>query len=46
MTAPVPVSVSVAPHRRRTDGVPEVQAMPLEGPMVDRYGRVHDDLRI
>ena len=20
--------------------------MPLEGPLVDRYGRVHDDLRI
>ena len=46
MNVPVPVPVSVAPHRRRTDGVPEVQAMPLEGPMLDRYGRVHNDLRI
>ena len=43
MTAPVRVAVSVRPHRSREDAAP---AMPLEGPLVDRYGRVHDDLRI
>ena len=43
MTAPVRVAVSVRPHRSRVDTAP---AMPLEGPLVDRYGRVHDDLRI
>jgi GTP 3',8-cyclase len=43
MTAPVRVAVSVRPHRSRDDTTP---AMPVEGPLVDRYGRVHDDLRI
>ncbi len=43
MTAPVRVAVSVRPHRSRDDTAP---AMPLEGPLVDRYGRMHDDLRI
>jgi len=44
VTAPVRVAVSVRPHRsREEDAAP---AMPLEGPLVDRYGRVHDDLRI
>ncbi len=45
-----PVAVSVRPHRidatsRATPGgvTPE---MPESGPLVDRYGRVHDDLRI
>lgn len=42
MTAPVPVAISVKPHPRR----PADTSMPAEGPLVDRYGRVHDDLRI
>ena len=47
MTAPVPVTVSVRPRRERPDSeVALTQAMPLEGPLVDRYGRVHNDLRI
>jgi GTP 3',8-cyclase len=44
MTAPVRVAVSVRSHRDRGDVV--MSDMPLEGPLVDRYGRVHDDLRI
>jgi cyclic pyranopterin phosphate synthase len=43
MTTPVPVAVSVRPHRS-TRG--PVRAMPMEGALIDRYGRVHDDLRI
>jgi GTP 3',8-cyclase len=43
MTAPVRVAVSVRPHRSRNDAA---DAMPVDGPLVDRYGRVHDDLRI
>ena len=43
MTAPVRVAVSVRPHRGSKDAAP---AMPVQGPLVDRYGRVHDDLRI
>ena len=43
MTAPLPVAVSVRPHRSRD---PAASPMPVEGPLVDRYGRVHDDLRI
>ena len=43
MTGPVRVAVSVRPHRSREDAA---TAMPVEGPLVDRYGRVHDDLRI
>ena len=47
MTGPLPVAVSVKPRRRRPDSdVMPAQAMPLEGPLIDRYGRVHDDLRI
>ncbi len=42
MTAAVPVKISVKPHVNGHDG----RAMPLEGPLVDRYGRVHGDLRI
>ena len=42
-TAPVRVAVSVRPHRSRNDAA---DAMPVEGPLIDRYGRVHDDLRI
>ena len=35
MTAPVRVAVSVRPHRSRDDAT---LAMPVEGPLVDRYG--------
>jgi GTP 3',8-cyclase len=42
MTAAVPVKISVKPHVNGLDG----RVMPLEGPLVDRYGRVHSDLRI
>src|SRR5579863_4685165 len=44
MTAPVPVALSVRPHRRSADNL--AKTLPLEGPLVDRYGRVHNDLRI
>jgi cyclic pyranopterin phosphate synthase len=47
--APAPVAVSVQRHRPTTDGPAKgaaVAHMPEEGPLVDRYGRVHDDLRI
>ena len=43
MTAPVRVAVSVRTHPGRDEAG---TAMPVEGPLVDRYGRVHDDLRI
>jgi cyclic pyranopterin phosphate synthase len=47
VTTPVPVAISVKPRRARPDSeVVLAQSMPLEGPLVDRYGRVHDDLRI
>lgn len=46
MTTPVPVALSVRPHRRSEIAGPLPEAMPLEGPLVDRYGRVHNDLRI
>ena len=45
MTAPVPVAISLRPHRERPESA-AVATMPLEGPLVDRYGRVHNDLRI
>lgn len=39
--------MAVKPHRGRPKGeTAESPAMPLEGPLVDSYGRVHDDLRI
>jgi GTP 3',8-cyclase len=47
----VPVSISVQPHLR-DDGQPAgslrvaAPEMPSAGPLVDRYGRVHEDLRI
>ena len=46
MTGPVAVRVqlSVKPHRGGTRG--PTTSMPLEGPLVDRFGRVHSDLRI
>ena len=45
------VTVSVKPHRTEAgspghQGAAQVQAMPASGPLLDRYGRVHDDLRI
>ena len=47
MTAPVPVALSVTPHRPADHGpVALARTMPLDGPLVDRYGRVHNDLRI
>lgn len=44
---PAPVFVSVRPHVLGT-GNPDRDAivMPERGPLVDRYGRVHNDLRI
>jgi cyclic pyranopterin phosphate synthase len=49
MNAPVPVAVavSVKPHRRpdvAADDTPAI--MPVSGPLIDRYGRLHSDLRI
>jgi len=50
-TAPA-VPVSVRPHPRESDAELKSRiddpflSMPLEGPLVDRYARVHDDLRI
>ncbi|HEV8063375.1 MAG TPA: GTP 3',8-cyclase MoaA [Acidimicrobiales bacterium] len=47
MNLPVPVALSVRPHGMRADTADDSDgAMPLEGPLVDRYGRLHDDLRI
>lgn len=50
MTEPVPVRLSVRPHPRGAaggaGGTASSAVMPLEGPLVDRYGRVHNDLRI
>ena len=46
MTASVPVAISVRPHRRSAIAGSLAQTMPLEGPLVDSYGRVHNDLRI
>ncbi len=48
---PNAVAVSVRPHPRARDEGPAASrdpyaGMPLEGPLVDRYGRVHGDLRI
>jgi cyclic pyranopterin phosphate synthase len=42
MTALAPVPVSI---RARPDG-PAMVEMPMEGPLVDRFGRVHRDLRL
>ncbi|MGC2486117.1 MAG: GTP 3',8-cyclase MoaA [Acidimicrobiales bacterium] len=43
------VAVSLRPHPRAVEGDRgEVSqaSMPMAGPLVDRYGRVHDDLRV
>ena len=47
----VPVSISVQPHLRdlgEIEGALNVAtaSMPASGPLVDRYGRIHEDLRI
>jgi GTP 3',8-cyclase len=44
VTVPVRVPVSVRGHYARP-GL-HGPSMPLEGPLLDRYGRIHDDLRI
>ena len=44
-----PVAVTLRPHPRAVEGDrDEVSraSMPTTGPLLDRYGRVHDDLRI
>jgi cyclic pyranopterin phosphate synthase len=38
------VSISVRPHPARGEGTPTT--MPTQGPLIDRYGRVHTDMRI
>ncbi len=50
-TAPegVAVALSVRPHRTASSGAPDSPAaasMPVTGALVDRYGRVHSDLRL
>ena len=49
LNANAPVAVSLRPHPRAVAGdrreVSEA-SMPTAGPLVDRYGRVHDDLRV
>lgn len=47
----VPVSISVQPHLRDVvqpgqSVIVAATSMPTTGPLVDRYGRVHEDLRI
>lgn len=39
------VSISVRPHPSSRDDV-HATVMPTEGPLIDRYGRVHTDMRI
>ncbi len=39
------VSISVRPHLASRDDA-HTSVMPTEGPLVDRYGRLHNDLRI
>ncbi len=46
--SPAPVLVSVRAHLRPRGlgGGTEVDVAPTTGPLIDRYGRVHDDLRL
>ncbi len=48
--APTPVFVSVRPHSRggaeTTSNERSSLVMPESGPLVDRYGRIHNDLRL
>jgi GTP 3',8-cyclase len=48
VTAPVPVQLAAKPRRavHGPEGPRHMETMPLEGPLVDRFGRRHDDLRI
>ena len=49
LSANAPVAVSLRPHPRAVEGDRgEVSrmSMPTRGALVDRYGRIHDDLRI
>jgi cyclic pyranopterin phosphate synthase len=41
----VPVTLSVRPHQP-AGPIALSESMPLDGPLVDTYGRVHNDLRI
>ena len=43
---PTPVLVSVRAHDKAVVASSHGRDMPDSGPLVDRYGRVHDDLRI
>jgi cyclic pyranopterin phosphate synthase len=42
-TAPVPVAIRPRPA---TAATPAMDAMPLDGPLVDRFGRAHRDMRL
>ena len=47
--ASTPVFVSVRPHSRGDEGATThgfERVMPESGPLVDRYGRIHNDLRL
>ncbi len=49
LSANAPVAVSLRPHPRAVEGDRgEVSraSMPEQGALIDRYGRIHDDLRI
>lgn len=47
-TSTVPVSLRAKPAAARQPEEPDhaLQPMPADGPLVDRYGRVHTDLRV
>src|SRR5271168_1515072 len=49
LSANAPVAVALRPHPRAVEGDRgEVSrtSMPTRGALVDRYGRIHDDLRV
>lgn len=46
LTAPVPVVLRRHAHRGPNLGASANHAMPVTGALVDRYGRVHNDLRV
>jgi cyclic pyranopterin phosphate synthase len=51
MSTPTPVRIAVKPVRSPAPGTPVIESSqahdtPTSGPLVDRYGRVHSDLRI
>ena len=43
---PVPVTLSVRAHDEKSTPTTKLVDAPRSGPLVDRYGRVHDDLRL